>query len=123
MRFGGKQILSLMAITAIVLHAILWGITPLSAAPALDPFSVICHSETQAIGTDQTPESPAPATTHACDHCNVCSANAPPAALDSVVAARLVPAQLLRVLVTVTAALRAGLADNRNRARGPPRFA
>ena len=123
MRFGGKQFLSLVAITAIVLHAILWGVAPLSAGPALDPFSVICHSETQAIGTDQTPDSPAPATTHACDHCNVCSANAPPAALDSVVAALLVPAQLLRALAPATAALRDGLAGNPNRARGPPRFA
>jgi len=123
MRFGGKQILSLVAITAIVLHAILWGVAPLSAGPALDPFSVICHSETQGIGTDQTPESPAPATTHTCDHCNVCSANVPPVALDSAVAARLVPAQLLHALVPATVALRDGLADNPNRARGPPRFA
>ena len=123
MRFGGRQILSLVAITAIVLHAILWGVAPLSAAPALDPFSVICHSETQAIGTDQTPDSPAPATSHTCDHCNVCSATAPLTTLDTAVVERLVPAQQLHVLVPVTAALRDGLADNPNRARGPPRFA
>lgn len=119
MHTGGRRILSIVAIAAIALHAILWGIAPLSADPALDPFSVICHSETQAA-VDQTPEGPAPASTHACDHCNLCSATAPLATLDTALVNQSVPAQLLPVRIPATAA---GLADNPNRARGPPRFA
>ena len=43
MRLGRRSI-SWVAIYAIALHAILWGVAPMAAAPASDPFSVICHS-------------------------------------------------------------------------------
>jgi len=113
-----------MAISAIALHAILWGVAPLSAGPAVDPFSVICHSETQAVSPgDQSPVDPGSAPAHACDHCNLCSATAVPAALDSVLAGRLEPPHLLHVSIPTTVALRDGLADDPNRARGPPTLA
>ena len=123
MRTGGRRVLSLIAISAIALHAILWGVAPLSAVPTLDPFSVICHSETQAVSPgDQSPADPGSAPAHACDHCNLCSTTAVPVALDSVLASRLAPLHLLHVLIP-TVALRDGLADDPNRARGPPTLA
>jgi hypothetical protein len=43
-----RRVLSWMAIYAIALHTILLGVGPLIAAPTVDPFSVICHSEAPA---------------------------------------------------------------------------
>ena len=132
MRVGGRRTLSLLAITAIALHTMLWGAaTPLAAGPTVDPFTFICHSETfgEAFGeapaaapAEQTPAGPVSAPTHACDHCNLCSAMAPPE-LDTVLAGHLTPAKLLQVLRPATAAAHAGIAHNPNRARGPPSFA
>ena len=112
----------MLAITAIALHAVLWGVAPLSAGPAADPFSVICHSDA-AAPSDSSPADPASAPTHACDHCNLCSATAPPAALDTVHAGQLLPAKLLQVLRPATAAAYDSITDNPNRTRGPPQFA
>ncbi len=54
----------------------LWGVAAADGrGSAVDPFSVICHSETQATSpADQTPASPGAAHSQACDHCNLCSA-------------------------------------------------
>jgi hypothetical protein len=93
------------------------------AGSAVDPFSVICHSEAPATADQPAPASPASAPTHACDHCNLCNAAGPPAALDSVLAAQLAPARLLHVLRPASAAVRDHLATTHNRARGPPAFA
>lgn len=125
MRVGTRRVLSLVAIYAIALHAILWGAAvPLVARPTADPFSVICHSGAQAASpAEQAPASPVSAPAHACDHCNLCSTMAPPPALDTVLAGHLTPAKLLQVLRPATAATRDGIANNPNRARGPPAFA
>jgi hypothetical protein len=119
MRLGGRRVVSVLAIYAIALHAILWGVAPMAAGPSVDPFSVICHSE--ATPAEQSPATPAPA--HACDHCNLCSAAPAPAALNSVVTDWLAPARLLQILQPATAAVRGHLATTPHLARGPPVFA
>jgi hypothetical protein len=122
MRVALRRSLSWLAIYAIALHTILLGVAPLMAAPTVDPFSVICHSQAPgAAPAEQMPASPAPS--HACDHCNLCSAMAPPDELDGVVIAQLTPPKLLQVLRPASTSGRAGIADNPNRARGPPSFA
>ena len=119
MRLGRRSI-SWVAIYAIALHAILWGVAPMAAAPASDPFSVICHSEA-ASPAGQAPA--APAHTQACDHCNLCSAGPATAALVPVFAGQLAPARLLQILRPVSAALAGHLATTPKLARGPPPFA
>lgn len=119
MRLGRRSI-SWVAIYAIALHAILWGVAPMTAASPLDPFSVICHSEAAAPG-EQAPA--APAHTQACDHCNLCSAGPATAALFPVFAGQLAPARLLQILRPVSAILAGHLATTPKLARGPPQFA
>jgi hypothetical protein len=112
---------STIAILAIALHTVLSGVAvPTAAASTLDPFSVICHSGTQAP-TDQAPGIPAPSST--CDHCTLCgTAAAPPVTLDRIVAGQLLPAKLLHVLRPVVSAARDGLSSNPHQARGPPQL-
>jgi hypothetical protein len=117
MRLGMRRVLSWVAIYAIALHAILSGVAPLLAAPAVDPFSVICHSEP----ADQAPATPTPA--RACDHCTLCSALAPPQPDADVVTARLKPPVLLEVLRPAVAVTPDGFASALQRARGPPSVA
>ena len=121
MRVSIRRALSFVAIYAIALHAILLGVAPPIAAPAADPFSVICHSEAPAASpAEQTPVGPVSAPSYACDHCNLCSAMAPPDALDTVLADYLTPAKLLQVPRPAAAATRDGIATHPNRTRGPP---
>jgi hypothetical protein len=112
----------LVAIYAIALHAILWGVAPMAAGPSADPFSVICHSE-PAAPDQQSPASQVPAPAHVCDHCTLCGAAAAAAALDSVVTGQLAPARLLHVMPPASAGVRGHLATTPNLARGPPPFA
>jgi hypothetical protein len=119
MRLGTRSI-GWVAIYAIALHAILWGVAPMTAAPSTDPFSVICHSEA-AAPAEKAPA--APAHTQACDHCNLCSAGPATAALFSVFAGQLMPARLLQILRPVSAILAGHLATTPKLARGPPQFA
>ena len=119
MRLGRKSV-GWVAIYAIALHAILWGVAPMAAAPSLDPLSVICHSE-PATPAEQSPAAPAPA--HTCDHCNVCNTAPTPTALDSTVTEQLAPARLLQILLPTSTAVRGYLATTPHLARGPPAFA
>jgi hypothetical protein len=121
MRVNGKRTISMLAIYAIALHAILWSAVAPQAA-SLDPFSVICHSDVAAPG-DQAPSEPASAPTHACDHCTLCAAAAAPATLAPVFAGQLEPARLLQILRPVSAPLGCHLATTPKLARGPPQFA
>ena len=125
MRAGVRRFLSMVAIFSIALHTVLWGaVAPLADGPAIDPFSVICHSRAPtASPTDQSPASPASAPTHACDHCNFCSVTTPLAALDTALASHLLPVRLLQVLRPVTVAAHSHLATTPHLARGPPAFA
>jgi hypothetical protein len=108
-----------LAILAIALHAMLWGVAPMAAAPSLDPLAVICHSDTSAPG-EQTPASPSHS--QSCDLCTLCAAANASAALDSVITGQLAPARLLHVLRPASAATRSHLATAPNLARGPPIF-
>ena len=98
MRGGTRYFLSLLAAIAVVMHTTLWAaLAPLAASPIVDPFTIICHSETSAPA-EQAP-APGPLTpAHACDHCNLCSAGTPPLAPDTVLAARFEPVRTLQVL-------------------------
>jgi hypothetical protein len=123
MRSGTRQVLSVTAAFAIALHTVLWAaVAPMAATAAVDPFTVICHSEASGPA-EQTPDHGALVPAHACDHCNLCSAATPPAVPDAVVLDQLAPADLLLVLHPVSIALRDGIAASQHRARGPPSFA
>jgi len=122
MRSSVKRVLAVVAIYAIALHTILsGGAVPMAAASTLDPFSVICHSGSQAPA-EQSPEAPTPSSS--CDHCTLCStAAAPPLTLDRIAAGQLLPAKLLHVLRPAPATARDGLSSNHHQARGPPQLA
>jgi hypothetical protein len=119
MRAGIKRIAGVAATIAIALHTILGAAIAPFAAPSVDPFTVICHSEASAPA-NQTPVNGAPA--HACDHCNLCSAIAPPVPLN-VLSTTLAPAQILLVLRPVAMTPRRDATADPKLARGPPAFA
>src|SRR6476646_4607307 len=98
MRGGTRYCLSVLAARAVVTPTALWAaLAPLAATPLVAPFTIICHSETSAPA-EQVP-APGPLTpAHACDHCNLCTATAPPLAPDTVLAARFEPVRTLQVL-------------------------
>ena len=123
-RTGLRRAVSLVAIYVVALHTILLGIVPVAASASVagDPFSIICHSDAQAGGAaEQTPGRP-DVPGHACDHCILCSASAPPV-LVSVFAGQLVPLRLLQVLQPASTAARSHSAITPHLARGPPYFA
>ena len=123
-RGGAKRTISWMAIVAIALQAVLWGVTgPNAAGSTLDPFSVICHSGTQAAPADQAPADQTPAPSQACDHCNLCSAT--PVALDTldaVFAGYLTPAKVLDVLSAPAVVTNDGVSSNPRLSQGPPQL-
>jgi Protein of unknown function (DUF2946) len=122
MRKGLQQYLSMVAIFAIALHTVLWAaVAPFATAAVVDPFTVICHSEASGPAS-QTPDHGTLAPAHACDHCNLCSATAPPAP-PSVLAAHIRPARILQVLHPVNVARHDDIAANPKLARGPPALA
>jgi hypothetical protein len=127
MRERVRQCLGAMAIVAIALHGLLLGLAPLAAAASVDPFTVICHSVPQTAPNSETSDDQSPANpdigVHGCDHCNLCSAAAAPAALDEVFAGQLIPARLLHVLRPVSTAATISLATTPKLAQGPPAFA
>jgi len=113
---------TVLALYAVALHVILFGLSPLGVSAAtVDPFSVICHSRTMALG-EETPGNSGLVPGHACDHCNLCSATAAPPPPDIALAA-LAPARILSRLHPVSTAARISLAADPKRARGPPPFA
>ena len=124
MRLRLKQCVTVLALYAVALHLTLFGLAPFAAnaAPTADPFSVICHSQA-AAATDEAPADPGLLPGHACDHCNLCSAAAPPSPPDVALGAPMAPARVLHLLQPISAAARAGLASDPKRARGPPLFA
>ena len=116
-----RRSVTLLAIYAVALNVIFLGLAPIAGnAAALDPFSVICHSVTGTQG-DAAPKSgliPG----HACEHCNLCSAAAPPPAPDVAFNIDLGPARILQVLRPASAPTHAGVTSNPKLARGPPRL-
>ncbi len=121
MRAGIRRIAGVAATIAIALHTILWAAVAPFAAPTVDPFSVICHSEASAPA-DQTPVNGALPPAHACDHCNLCSAIAPPVPLNAL-ATILAPARVLQVLRPVAITTSRDVTSDPKLARGPPAIA
>jgi Protein of unknown function (DUF2946) len=123
MRGGIRYFLSVLAAIAVVMHTALWAaLAPLAASPTVDPFTIICHSETSAPA-EQAPSPGPPTPAHACDHCNLCSAATPPLAPDTVLAARFEPVRTLQVLRPLNIARHDDVAADPKLARGPPAFA
>ncbi len=121
MRAGSRRIAGVAATIAIALHTILWAVIAPFAAPTVDPFTVICHSEASAPA-DQTSNNGALPPAHACDHCNLCSAIAPPVPV-SALFATLAPQQILRVLRPAVIARHRDATADPKLARGPPALA
>ena len=118
MRSGWRKIVGVLAIYAVALHVILMGLIPVGALGAtVDPLSVICHSA-PAGQQDQGPSIPAHG--HACEHCNLCSALAPPPVPNTRLAGNLLPARVLDVLSPLSTVSRTSLAADPKLARGPP---
>jgi hypothetical protein len=122
MRGLGKKVLSWVAIYAIAMHTLLTGIAPVFAADqdSADPFAVICLHDAGSGAPAGLPSGLVPG--HACEHCNLCSAVAPPPAPDLVVFGNLLPTKLLQVLRPASAPPGAGVVYRPNLARGPPLF-
>ena len=121
MRAGIRRTAGVVATVAIALHAILWAAVAPFAAPTVDPFTVICHSEASAPA-EQPPANSAPRPAHACDHCNLCSAMAPPVPPNAFSGA-LVPERVLLVLRPAVITPHRAVAADPKLARGPPAFA
>lgn len=125
MRWGLKKSVTWLAIYAVALHVILLGLAPVAATGSgtVDPFSVICHSAPTADAAgDQTPAKGGLVPSSACEHCNLCSAVAPPAAPDFALVGTMAPVLVLDVLRPASTAPRAGVTSDPRLARGPPRF-
>jgi len=119
MRAGWRTITGVLAIYAVALHVVLTGLMPAAAAASFgDPLSVICHSVTAEPAGQPGHGAPQPG--HACEHCNLSTAFAPPAAPVSLLAATLAPARVLDVLRPASTSARASLASDPKLARGPP---
>ena len=118
-----KRLLSILAITAIAMHTVLWGGTAArgSAMVAADPFSVICHSggSDDAVA-DQSPTAPLLAPSHACDHCNLCGSAPSPAVSPPAVVTQLLPSRPAHALTPASTIQRAGFDVVLKGARGPP---
>ena len=125
-RIGLRKVVSWVAIYAVALHVILLGLASVAAntSAAVDPFSVICHSVAQAgAAGDEAPGKPDLIPGHACEHCNLCSAAAPPPAPDVALNVDLRPVRVLNVLFPASAPARTGVTSDPKLARGPPQSA
>jgi hypothetical protein len=116
MRARLRRLPNLLAILAITLHALVPGAVPAVAA-SVDPFAVICHSESSAPAQAPADDS-APVKT--CDHCTLCAAMVFALAPEAVPAGRFVPPRLLQVLRPVSLAVDADRQDAPGLARAPP---
>src|SRR5665213_1914210 len=99
---GGRKNVSWLAIFAIALHTILAGVLlPAFAAP-VDPFSVICHSQSIDAAPDSQTGLPGQTPSGPCDHCKLCSAAAAPLAPEALLDSDLKPTGLVEVLYPVS---------------------
>jgi hypothetical protein len=121
MRADIRRIAGVVATIVIALHTILWAAVAPFAAPAVDPFTVICHSEASGPA-DQAPADGALAPAHACDHCNLCSVLASPEPHE-VRTVYLDPVRVLQVLRPASVAPHGDVTANAKLARGPPALA
>jgi len=121
MRIGVRKVVSWAAIYAIALRAILLGVAPVitGGAVADDPFTIICHSDGQALAPTERPAAPNTVPGHACEHCNLCSASTPPPAPGAVLGTML-PSHLTDVLRPTSSVPHIKIQSNSKLARGPP---
>jgi hypothetical protein len=120
MRSLARLITSWVAIYAVALHVILLGLAPIATnGDSLNPVAVICHSVTSDDGASGNPGL---APGHACEHCNLCTAAAPPEPGIELIGA-LLPSRLLQVLRPAPHLPRRGIVSSPKLARGPPRLA
>ena len=117
-----RQILGMAAAFALALQTALWGIAPMHAALPIDPLAVICHSEAS-NSTDPAPDGLPSAPAHACDHCNLCNASAPPLPQDTLLAGRFAPTPTFQAPYLVDTARHDDVVTHSRLARGPPAFA
>ena len=126
MRVGFRATVSWVAIYAVALHVILLGFTPsiVNASATFDPFSVICHSVAHAGAPgNEAPRKADLVPGHACEHCNLCSAAAPPPAPDVALNVDFKPTHVLHVLFPASTPTRIGVTSDPKLARGPPQTA
>lgn len=120
-----KHGVTVLALYAMALHVLLAALAPLSAGAAgtIDPFSVICHSTAPDASGDASPRHPALTPGQACEHCNLCSAAAPPPAPDVALEIDFAPARVLHVFRPAEIPAPGGIAFEPKLARGPPSIA
>ena len=119
MRAGIRQFLGAVAAMALALHTVAWGV-PAPGPASVDPF--ICDSDASAAvdpASDQSPLAP----THACDHCNLCSASAPPLPHGTAIAAYVTPAPESAVPPPIDNPRHDAVVGEPGLARGPPSIA
>jgi hypothetical protein len=123
MRIGVRQAVSWAAIYAIALRAILLGVAPVVSGGAAigDPFTIICHSDGQALAPTEWPAAPKTIPGHPCEHCNLCSASTPPPAPDAILVT-LLPSDVADVLRPTSSVPRIEIQSDPKLARGPPLF-
>ena len=113
---------TLPAIYAVALNVIFLGLTPvIGSAAAIDPFSVICRSAAGAPGAAAPKSGLIPG--HACEHCNLCSVTAPPAAPDVAFRVDLSAKRAAGVLRPASTAPHRDPHSDPKLARGPPQQA
>lgn len=122
MRAGIRQFLGAAAAFVIALQTTAWGVGPAPGLATVDPLSVICHSEASAPG-EPTPDYGALPPAHACDHCNLCSASAPPLPPYTAIVAYIEPVRTLAILRPVDNTHHNAVVGEASLARGPPAFA
>jgi hypothetical protein len=120
-----KHGVTVLALYAMALHVLLAAFAPVAAGAGtnVDPFSVICHSGASDISGDSAPLHPALLPGKACEHCNLCSAAAPPPAPDVAFDIQFAPACVLHVLRPDNMPAPGGIAFEPKLARGPPPIA
>ena len=123
MRHVLRKSTTLLAIYAVALHVILSSIGSL-AVSTVNPFSDICYSVAHAGAPgNEAPSKPDLVPGHACEHCNLCSAAAPPPAPDVALNVDFEPTHVLRVLFLASTPTRIGVTSDPKLARGPPQRA
>src|SRR6185312_2639130 len=119
-----KHGVTLVALYAMALHVLLAAFAPIASGKgaSVDPFTVICHSGPESSG-DTGAKHPALIPGKACEHCNLCSAVAPPPPSSLAIDVEFTPTIVRPIIDTGNLPSRTGIAANSKFARGPPPFA
>jgi hypothetical protein len=125
MRLWLRRCVTLLATYAVALHVIVLGFAPIdaNAFAAIDPFTVICHTTAPAAAPGELPKGKlALIPSRAIDHCNLCSAAAPPPAPDTAFAVDFSATRVLHVFRPMSAQVRSAVTANPRLSRGPPQL-